>query len=186
MNLNKLKLLALLLPAMALSGCKEWKADQMLVENLWKETVKVTGLPAETPMPKVEFLQGLDPKGEGALGRCYYGDDKRLEIYLGEGIRSIWNYQDGKNGPGWNVSYGEGRALIYSTAAHEMLHYALFLRGVGNYRHHKAMQEFGYLEKLVDFISQHFQIHPDGFQKEIVLKRLAKGISNDEKSLAGH
>ncbi len=184
MNLNKLKLLVLLLPAMALSGCEEWKADQALVENIWKKTVEVTSLPAETPMPRVEFLPVYDPKKERALGRCYYGgNDGRLEIYLKGIVSNIWKCRDRG---GWNISYKEGEVITYAVMAHEMLHHALFLKGVTVYRQHKAMQELGYMEKMVDFISQCFQIHPDGYQKEFTLKGLGAGVRKDEKSLAGN
>ena len=185
MNLNKPKLFVLLLPAMALSGCEEWKTDQTLLNGLWKKTVEITGLPTETPMPKTEFLPSYDPEKKGMLGRCYYYDsNQRLEIYLQEGINNIWKYRDGRYGYGYrDVNYKEGEALIYSTAAHEMLHYALFLQNLDGRYHHKAMQELGYLEKLVDFISQYFQINPNGLQKEIALQRLAEGISNDQKYL---
>ncbi|MDP3729479.1 MAG: hypothetical protein Q8R26_01850 [bacterium] len=179
MNLKKVAQAALLIvPLIALSGCDEWKADEKLVSNIWQEVVKITELNPDTPMSRIVFLQTSPP---GAHGR-FYLQNKKAEIYLGSIYRTIWRQRDAYDKYGFvygkNISYKEGEALVYNTVAHEMLHYALYLKGVPSNDHHRQMKEKGYLLSVIGYINDYFKInagfksHRNGWQEDISMQSL--------------
>jgi len=182
----------LLLCSFPMLGCEEWKADEKLVQNIWQEVVKTTELNPDTPMPQIIFLKSSPPDAKGR----FYFQEKRAEIYLGSILRSIWQqknaYAHKKSGAayGSNISYIEGRALVYNTVAHEMLHYALYLKGVPVKDQHRQMKEKGYLLLAIGYINDYFKINDgfksnqNGYQEDITMRSLAKGIEQDTEEIA--
>ena len=84
MHLKKLVWLALLLPIVA-SGKhhEEWKPDEVLLKNLWKEVKKITEINPNTPKPPLIFNEKIDPEKK-ALGRFSVKDRKmKMEIFIG-------------------------------------------------------------------------------------------------------
>ena len=58
-----------------LGWCEEWKPNEQLLQNTWKEMLKITELNPDTPMPQIVFLKSSPP---GVQGRCYF-QDKKIE-----------------------------------------------------------------------------------------------------------
>jgi len=208
MNLKKLAWSALLSPIMVLSGCagwkpyesimvfnsrKEWKSDEQLIQNIWKEVVKITEIEPNTPMPKIEFLKNADPE---AYERFYGKDrkDRKIETYLGSIWETISEMQDAydKSGAayGCNINYKEREAFIYSAMAHGMLHDSLWLKRVPKNSHHRQMKEKGYFLSVSSYINDYFKINTafksnrNGCQVKILMKSLDIAIKNDEKEIS--
>lgn len=180
--MKKLILALLIVPLLTLAGCEEKEIDQVLVDNIWQEVMKVAELPRDTPKPVIEFINDKDIMGERALGR-YYWSTRKAEIYLSQILEYIWNLrgQYSKYGAayGYDISYTEGEALLYNTVAHEMLHYALHVRGETE-RQHNIMKDRQYLSKVIDVISDHFKIPHEGWAKYLSLSFLDYGIYKDD------
>ena len=120
MNLKKLVRLAILLPVMAL-GCmgqkphkpimalnsrEEWKSDEQLIQNIWKEVVKITEINPNTPIPPIIFLEETDPK---ALGRFLVENNKvKIKIFLGSIQKLVKNARDVYQQSGGTHGYGIG------------------------------------------------------------------------------
>ncbi|MBI3046382.1 MAG: hypothetical protein HYY86_02505 [Candidatus Harrisonbacteria bacterium] len=187
MNLKKLARSALLLPVIVLSGCEEWKSDEQLIQNIWKEAVKITEIDPNTPMPQVIFLKKTEPK---ALGKFFYEYNK-AEIYLGSITEFIWKaqdaYQKSDGTSGYDFSHKEIEASVYNTVAHEMLHGALYLKDVPGNLHHRQMKEKGYLLPVLSYINDYFKIndgfksHRNGYHVNLSMQSLTKAIDEDEE-----
>jgi hypothetical protein len=171
------------------SGCNE-QVDEVLVQNIWQEVVKITELNPDTPMPEIVFLKSSPPDAQGR----FYFQEKRAEIYLGSIIRTIWAertaYEKSGGTCGSNISYTEGKALVYDTVAHEMLHYALYLKGVQVRDQHRQMKEKRYLLPVIGYINDYFKIntsfksHENGYQQDISMRSLKLGIEHDTEEIA--
>lgn len=152
--------------------------------------MKITELNTDMPMPQITFLDRSEP---GALG-AFFPQDKNVEIYLGSIRNSTWQFResyDKSNGRrGCDVSYEDGKVRIYDTTAHEMIHYALYLKGVPLDRHHRQMKEKAYLLPIIGHISNHFKINTGFESKEngchayLAMLSLEAGIDLDEKMTA--
>lgn len=171
------------MPLLTLAGCEEKEINQVLVDNIWQEVVKVATLPENTPKPVIEFIHDNDTLKENAHGRYYWGS-RKAEIYLGQISQTVWSNRDRyhKYGAayGVDISYREGEALIYNTVAHEMFHYALHVRGEIESQH-RIMKDRQYLSRVIDIISDHFKLPREGWAKHLSLSFLDYGISKDEE-----
>lgn len=112
-----------------------------------------------------------------ALG-VYYYPRRTISIYLDNINNYHWQWKLSPSN--LSLSSKEEEAAFYNTVAHELLHHALFLKGVPLKNHHKIMKESGYMEKMIDLISAHFNLPLNGLQKEISLQSLERGIQLDE------
>ena len=197
MNLKKISWITVLAPMMALSACRtmplnrygEWEPDEILLQNIWKEAVRITEIDPNAPPPKIEFLERNDPENLGMFFPEY--PEHRIEIYLGGVTEIIWRvrgiYQRSGGTRGCDMSYIEGMAYIYNSPAHEMLHSALEHKGVlGTLEQHRQMKE-KYLLPILSYINDYFKINAgfksnrNGCQVDLSMKSLEKTISNDEK-----
>ena len=153
-----------------LGWCEEWKPNEQLLQNTWKEMLKITELNPDTPMPQIVFLKSSPP---GVQGRCYF-QDKKIEIYLGSIRNSIWAQ----------------RNAYKKIVVHEMLHYALYLKGVPTRHQHREMKEKGYLLPVIGYINDCFKInanfkaHREGYQEDLSMRSLELGIEKDTEAVA--
>lgn len=191
MNLKKLFVIALLLPTTALNGYGEWKPDEKLLQNIWKEVVKITEIAPNTPMHTVVFLEKNDPEN---FEKFIFKDNKgKIEVYLGSINEVVWDermvYQKSRGARGCDISHKEKEALIYSMTAHGMEHSALHRKRVPSNLHHRQMKEKGYFLPVLNYINDYFKINAgfksnrNGCQVDISMRSLEKAIKIDEKEI---
>ncbi|MBI3046026.1 MAG: hypothetical protein HYY86_00565 [Candidatus Harrisonbacteria bacterium] len=110
-----------------------------------------------------------------ALG-IYYYHCQTIWICLNNTNKYHWEWTSGSGG--LSLGLKEKEAAFYNTIAHELLHHALFLKGIKR-ENHRIMKEEGYLEKVIDVISRHLDLPLNGLQKEISMESLERGIQLD-------
>jgi len=114
-------------------------------------------------------------ESNGALGRIFF-KDKRIEIYTEEIEDNFSYYQRFKNK--WFRK--EEKVYPYGTILHELLHYALWIKGVPVDEQHLIMKNKNYFERGLDSISDQLGSPRNGPHKEMHLKSLTIGIEDDK------
>lgn len=181
------------MPIMALSGCKEWEPDEKLIQNIWKEVMKITAIDPNTPMPEILFLKKIDPEAKGRF-IAKNSKEKKIEVYLGSIFEDAWRNQDAYDKSygtrGYNFSHKDVQALIYGVIAHEICHYALWLKRVPKNLHHRQMKEKNYLLPVLSYINGYFKINAgfksdqNGYHVDIAMKCLERAIEIDEEEIS--
>ena len=117
--------------------------------------------------------------GANALGKTFFFDN-RIEIYPQKINRTVWTWDDYYKKNYNPFSYSQNQAFFYGIVAHEMIHIALFKKGIPANNQHKEMRDKEYLGKLLEFISETLKTSKDGACKDLHMKSLEKGIEIDE------
>lgn len=125
----------------------------------------------------VEAERSLGRRPPKALGRAF-PKTGRVEIYIVRIFNNLMILED-KYGVRWTNE--EWNALAYSTFGHEMLHSALFRKGIPGKYHHEYMKELRLEKDLMAVISDHFGLPRKGLHMELPLRWLDAAINLDEK-----
>lgn len=191
MNLKKIFSAMLFLPMLSLAGCNDnITIDQALVEKIWEEVKTITQIDPDTTF-NIRFLDWSPDGTQDTFGR-YLGDGT-IEIYLQANLKRVWQHRyyywhsndyssTGNKFPSiyfYNINEKEAEAILYNTIAHELLHYALHVKGEATDQH-KIMRDRGYLKQAANFISDYFQLSRDGIQQVKSLECLNRSVERDE------
>lgn len=100
MNLKNLALAPIIV---LMAGCDEKDIDQTLINNLWTETKKVTGLKSDTPKPEINFLDE-DLYQKILFTNCESKSDNRKKNCL-QDRRELENLVLEKTGKPYEIRY---------------------------------------------------------------------------------
>jgi len=114
-----------------------------------------------------------------ALGRTYCLEN-RIEIFPKKISKCMWAWSDYYERNYSRISFEERSAFNFGVIAHEMLHIALYLKGIPARNHHQEMKDKKYMENLSDFISGELDTPKEGAHKELHIKSLERGIESEE------